>query len=136
MQGYVGDIERLTLENEDFRRVIYTAGEQQLVLMAIPEGEEIGEEVHDKEDQFLRFEAGEGEVQIDGHKHKVTDGSAVIVPHGAKHNVINTGKEPLKLYTLYSPPHHKDGTVHKTKEEAEADEDEHFDGETTEDVKA
>ena len=136
MQGFVGDIEHLTLDNDDFRRVIYTAGEQQLVLMAIPAGEEIGEEVHEVEDQFLRFEAGEGEVQIDGHKHKVSDGSAVIVPHGAKHNVINTGDEPLKLYTLYSPPHHKDGTVHKTKAEADADEEEHFDGETTEDVKA
>lgn len=136
MKGYVGDIEQLTLENDDFRRVIYTAGEQQLVLMSIPEGEEIGEEVHDKEDQFLRFESGEGEVMIDGHRSKVSDGSAVIVPHGARHNVINTGKGPLKLYTLYSPPHHKDGTVHKTKAEADADEEEHFDGETTEDVKA
>lgn len=135
MQGYVGDIEKLTLENDDFRRVIYTAGNQQLVLMSIPAGEEIGSEVHEIEDQFLRFEAGKGEIEIDGHKHEVEDGFAIIVPHGARHNVVNTGDEPLKLYTLYSPPHHRDGVVHKTKAEADADEEEHFDGETTEDVK-
>lgn len=131
MKGYVDDIERLTQENTDFRRVLYTARSTQLVLMAIPAGGEIGEEVHDKEDQFFRVESGEGEVLIDGVAHKVGDGTAVIVPKGARHNIRNTGAEPLKLYTLYSPPHHKDGTVHRTKEEADADE-EHFDGRTTE----
>lgn len=132
MKGYVDDIERLTQENGDFRRVLYTARSTQLVLMAIPVGQEIGEEVHDKEDQFFRVESGQGEVLIDGVTHKVADGSAVIVPCGARHNVKNTGAEPLKLYTLYSPPHHRDGVVHRTKAEAEADEDEHFDGEATE----
>jgi mannose-6-phosphate isomerase-like protein (cupin superfamily) len=131
MKGYVDDIERLTKENTDFRRVLYTAHSTQLVLMAIPPGGEIGEEVHDKEDQFFRVDSGQGEVLIDGVVHQITDGSAVIVPKGARHNVRNPGAAPLKLYTLYSPPHHRDGTVHRTKADADADE-EHFDGKTTE----
>lgn len=132
MHGYAIDLERQTLDNTDFRRVLYTAKSTQLVLMAIPPGEEIGLEVHDKEVQFFRFESGRGEVLINGEQHLVEDGSGVIVPAGAEHNVINRGDEPLKLYTLYSPPHHRDGVVHRTKADAEADEEEHFDGKTTE----
>ena len=133
MKGFVGDIEKLTEENDDFRRVVYTGHNLQLVLMAIQPGEEIGEEVHDDVDQFFRFEEGEGTVEIDGVAHEVEDDDAVIVPAGARHNVINTGSEPLRFYTLYGPPEHKDGVVQSTKAEAEArHEDEQFDGKTTE----
>lgn len=131
MKGFVGDIEAQTLENGDFRRVLYTSKEMQLVLMAIQPGEEIGEEVHDDVSQFFRFEAGEGEVWIDGVCHRVEGDDAVIVPAGARHNVKATGSEPLRLYTIYSPPEHIDGTVHKTCAEARAAH-EHFDGRTTE----
>jgi len=131
MKGFVGDIEKLTEDNQDFRRVLYTGSEMQLVLMAIPPGEEIGEEVHDDRDQFFRVEAGKGEILIDGNTSAVKADMAMIVPAGARHNVRNTGDKPLKLYTLYAPPEHKDGTVHATREQAEAD-DEHFDGKTTE----
>jgi mannose-6-phosphate isomerase-like protein (cupin superfamily) len=131
MKGFVDDIEDLTEKNEDFRRVLYTGAQMQLVLMALRPGEEIGEEVHDDRDQFFRVEAGTGEVWIDGKKSAVKADMAIIVPAGARHNVRNTGKEPLKLYTLYAPPEHVDGTVHKTKAEAEASH-EHFDGKTTE----
>lgn len=131
MKGFVDDIEKLTTENKDFRRVLYTGQNLQLVLMAIPPGDEIGEEVHDDRDQFFRVEKGKGEVLIDGKRSKIEDDDAIIVPAGARHNVVNTGDEPLKVYTLYGPPEHRDGTVHKTKAEADAAE-EHFDGKTTE----
>ena len=131
MKGYVDNIEKDTLENEDFRRVLYTAKNSQLVLMSLKAGEEIGEETHTL-DQFLRVEAGEGEAILDGARSQVKDGTAIVVPAGARHNVINTGSGSLKLYTIYSPPEHKDGTVHKTKAEAVADEADHFDGKTSE----
>lgn len=131
-KGYFGDIETLTMENEDFRRVLYTGQHIQLVLMTLQPGEEIGAEVHEGHDQFFRFEAGQGKVIIDESEYEVGDGDSVIVPSGAHHNVLNVSdSEPLKLYTLYAPPEHEDGTVHSTKAEAEAD-DEHFDGKTTE----
>jgi mannose-6-phosphate isomerase-like protein (cupin superfamily) len=131
MKGFIDDIEDLTEENTDFRRVLYTGKHLQLVLMCLKPGEEIGEEVHDDRDQFFRVEEGEGEVVIDGRRSEIGDDDAIIVPAGARHNIVNTGDEPLKLYTLYAPPEHKDGLVHATKEEAEAGE-EHFDGVTTE----
>jgi len=132
MKGYVTDIEKETEENADFRRVLYTGKHSQLVLMSLRPGEEIGEETHDDVDQFFRFEKGEGEVSIDGAKHRVTDGDAVIVPAGARHNVKNVSKrQNLRLYTIYSPPEHQDGVVRHTKKEAMASE-EHFDGRTTE----
>lgn len=131
-KGFVIDIETETVKNTEFRRVLYTSNFSQLVLMRLKPGEEIGAEVHDDVDQFFRFEEGEGVVVIDGVEHAVKDGSAVIVPNGANHNVINTSKTAdLKLYTIYSPPEHRDKVVHKTREEAMAD-DEHFDGKTTE----
>ncbi len=123
MKGYNGQIEKLTLENSNFRQVLFTGKKTQLVLMSLKPGEEIGEEVHDKVDQFFRFEAGEGKVIIDEQEYEVKDGDAVIVPAGSKHNIVNvSSSEDLKLYTLYSPPNHPDGTVHKTKTEAEAHE--------------
>lgn len=131
-KGFSTNIEDDTVENSDFRRVLYTGQFSQLVLMCLKPGEEIGEEVHDDIDQFFRFEEGEGVVVINGVKHAVGDGSAVIVPGGASHNVLNTSKTAdLKLYTIYSPPEHRDGVLHKTREEAMAQE-EHFDGKTTE----
>lgn len=133
MKGYVDDVQRATLDNDDFRQVLYTGKNLQLVVMTLQPGEEIGEEVHEDRDQFFRFEEGEGEVLIDGKTHKVEDDFGVIVPAGARHNVRNTGDDPLKLYTLYGPPEHKDGVVHKNKAQAEADHDnDHFDGKTTE----
>ena len=131
MKGFIDDIESLTLGNADFRRVIYTGREMQLVLMTIPPGGEIGEEVHEDRDQFFRVEGGQGEVVIDGKSTKFESDWAIIVPSGARHNVKNTGKEPLKLYTIYAPPEHRDGTVQRTKADAERS-DEHFDGRTTE----
>jgi mannose-6-phosphate isomerase-like protein (cupin superfamily) len=131
MKGFVDNIEKLTKENTDFRRVLYTGKNIQLVLMTLKAGEEIGAEVHEDRDQFFRVEAGKGEVLIDGVRTPIEDDDAIIVPAGARHNVKNTGKEPLQLYTLYGPPEHKDGTVHVTKAEADAKE-EHFDGKTTE----
>ncbi len=131
MKGYISNIEEQTLENENFRKVLYTAKNSQLVLMSLKPGEEIGEEVHVL-DQFFRVEAGKGNVVLDGIEHEISDGSAIVVPEGTRHNVINTSDtEPLKLYTLYSPPEHKDGTIHHTKGDAE-DHEEHFDGKTTE----
>ncbi len=131
-KGYKGNIEQLTLQNENFRQVLYTARNFQLVLMSLKPGEEIGMEVHNGNDQFFRFEKGEGKVVIDETEHLVKDGDAVIVPQGSQHNVINMSQtEALKLYTIYSPPHHKDGVLRKTKEEAEKDAPE-FDGTTTE----
>ncbi len=133
MKGYVDNIERATVENEDFRRVLYTGRNLQLVLMTLPPGCDIGEEVHEDRDQFFRIEQGEGEIRIDGAANRVEDDFAVIVPAGARHNVVNTGDAPLRLYTLYAPPEHRDGIVHKTKEQAERDHDnDHWDGETTE----
>jgi mannose-6-phosphate isomerase-like protein (cupin superfamily) len=129
MKGFVEDIEELTEENPDFRRVLYTGKHLQLVLMALRPGEEIGEEVHETHDQFFRVEKGKGEVWIDGERTKIKADDAVVVPAGARHNVINTGHKPLKLYTLYGPPEHRDGVVHPTKAGAV---EEHFDGATTE----
>ena len=131
MKGFVDNIETLTEENNHFRRVLYTGSQLQLVLMALKPGEEIGAETHPDRDQFFRVEAGSGEISIDGVATKVSADMAMIVPAGALHNVKNTGREPLKLYTLYAPPEHIEGTVHKTKAEADAS-DEHFDGRTTE----
>lgn len=131
MKGFVEDIEHLTEANTDFRRVLYTGKHLQLVLMALRPGQDIGEEVHADHDQFFRVEDGEGEVWIDGVRSRIKSDDAVIVPAGARHNVINTGDEPLKLYTIYGPPDHRDGVVHATKAAAEAVE-EHFDGVTTE----
>jgi mannose-6-phosphate isomerase-like protein (cupin superfamily) len=131
MKGFVDNIETLTVENSDFRRVLYTGRNLQLVLMAIQPGEEIGEEVHDDRDQFFRVEKGAGEVWIDGNRSKVEGDDAIIVPAGARHNIVNTGDEPLRLYTLYAPPEHRDRTRHITKADADAEE-EHFDGKTTE----
>ena len=133
MKGYVDDIEQATLANADFRRVLYTGKNLQLVLMTLPPGCDIGEEVHEDRDQFFRIEEGSGIVRIDGVDNRVEDDFAVIVPAGARHNVINTGSEPLKLYTIYGPPEHRDGVVHATREQAEADHDnDHWDGETSE----
>ena len=133
MKGFHGDIEQLTTGNADFRRVLYTGGHLQLVLMSLPPGCDIGAEVHEDRDQFFRFEEGSGEVDIDDNTYKVEDGSGIVVPAGARHNVRNTGDEPLKLYTIYGPPEHKDGIVQSTKEEAEArHHDEEWDGETSE----
>jgi mannose-6-phosphate isomerase-like protein (cupin superfamily) len=131
MKGFIDDIEALTLGNADFRRVLYTGHNLQLVLMTLQPGEEIGEEVHDDRDQFFRVEGGTGEVTIDGRNTKIEDATAIVVPAGARHNVKNTGTEPLKLYTIYAPPEHAEGTVHRTKADAERSE-EHFDGRTTE----
>lgn len=131
MKGFVDDIAVLTERNADFRHVLYTARNLQLVLMTLRPGEEIGEEVHEDRDQFFRVETGEGEVWIDGARSRIKAETAMIVPAGARHNVKNTGSAPLKLYTIYAPPEHADGTVRTTKAEAEAAE-EHFDGRTTE----
>jgi mannose-6-phosphate isomerase-like protein (cupin superfamily) len=132
MKGYKGAIEKMTLENDNFRKVLYTGKHSQLVLMSLKPNEEIGMEVHNENDQFFRFEKGTGKVLIDGNEYAVADGDAIIVPSGAQHNIINTSSsEPLKLYTIYSPAHHKDKVVHSTKEDAEKD-DEEFDGVTTE----
>jgi mannose-6-phosphate isomerase-like protein (cupin superfamily) len=131
MKGYLDNIEDRTEENRDFRRVLYTGKNLQLVLMALQPGEDIGEEVHDDHDQFFRIETGTGEVLIDGTTRPIKGDDGIIVPAGARHNVTNTGADVLTLYTIYGPPEHRDGVVHKTKAEAEAD-DEHFDGTTTE----
>jgi mannose-6-phosphate isomerase-like protein (cupin superfamily) len=131
LKGYSANIENLTLKNTDFRHVLYTGRHSQLVLMCLRPGEEIGMEVHPEIDQFFRFESGEGEVYIDGVKHKVKDGDCAIVPSGAQHNVVNTGKKELKLYTIYSPPEHIDKTVRHTKKDAEAMPEE-YDGKPTE----
>jgi mannose-6-phosphate isomerase-like protein (cupin superfamily) len=133
MKGYVENIEEATVANEDFRRVLYTGKNLQLVLMTLQPGEEIGEEVHEDIDQFFRVEEGSGTIYIDGNASQIEDDFAAIVPAGARHNVVNSGTEPLKLYTLYGPPEHKHGTVHKNKEQAEQDhENDHFDGRTSE----
>ena len=130
-KGFVDDIEELTEENSDFRRVLYTGKNLQLVLMAIQPGEEIGEETHADRDQFFRIEKGKGEVWVDGQRSKIKSDVGIIIPAGTRHNIVNTGEKPLRLYTLYAPPEHRDGIVRATKAEADAEE-EHFDGKTTE----
>jgi mannose-6-phosphate isomerase-like protein (cupin superfamily) len=131
MKGYVTNIEDDTLKNKDFRRVLYTAKNTQLVLMSLRAKEDIGEEIHTL-DQFIRVEAGQGTAILDGVKHRISDGSAVVIPAGTRHNIVNdSDTEELKLYTLYSPPEHRDGTIHKTKSDALSHE-EHFDGKTSE----
>ena len=130
MKGYVANIEKLSLENKNFRQVLYTDKSSLLVWRPFLVGAEIGEEVHDV-DQFLRVEQGAGAAILSDIPHDIADGSVIIVPAGTSHNVINTSSNPMKLYTLYMPPHHRDGVIHKTRAEAEAD-TEHFDGKTTE----
>jgi len=132
MKGYTENIGEAVKENDNFRQVVYTAKYCQLVLMSLKPGEDIGEEVHDNVDQFFRFEEGKGKAILDGVEHKIGAEFAVLVPAGTRHNIINTSNtNSLKLYTLYSPPNHRDGVIHTTKEEAEKNE-EHFDGKTTE----
>jgi len=132
MKGYHTNVENETLKNTDYRRVLYTGKHSQLVLMNLKPGEEIGEEVHNHLDQFFRFEEGEGKVVIDENQYLVEDGDAVIVPAGAKHNVVNISKsKDLKLYTIYSPPEHQDGTIRHTKADS-LEKPEEFDGKTTE----
>ena len=131
MKGFVGDIEEITLHNSDFRRVLYTGKKLQLVLMSLAPGEDIGEEVHRNVDQFFRIEKGQAELTIDGLARPVQGNFAFVVPAGARHNVRNTGAEPLKLYTVYGPPQHADGTVHATRADA-LELEEHFVGLTTE----
>lgn len=131
MKGFVTNIEQATLENENFRQVLYTAKNSQLVVMSLKPGEDIGEEVHQL-DQFIRCEAGEGKAILDGVEHILSDGFAIVVPAGALHNILNTSSDKaMKLYTVYSPPNHRDGVVHVTKADAGGDEEE-FDGKTTE----
>ncbi len=131
-KGFKGNIEDLTEENSSFRRVLYTGQNIQLVLMSLLPGEDIGMETHATTDQFFRFEEGEGKVIINETEYQVADDDAIVVPAGSQHNVINTSAtEPLRFYTVYAPPHHKDGTIHVTKADAQAS-DEHFDGATTE----
>lgn len=128
MKGYIANIEELSLQNDNFRKVLYTDARMQLVVMSLLPNEDIGEEVHSL-DQFIRVEQGVGKSVLDGEEQNLADGSVVIIPAGTRHNIINTSStDPLKLYTLYAPPHHKDGVIHKTKAEAEADEDDHFEG--------
>ena len=132
MKGFNGNIEELTLQNDNFRKVLYTHTHSQLVLMSLQPNEDIGLEVHEDNDQFFRFESGQGRVVIDGNEYEVADGSAIVVPSGAEHNVINTSaSESLKMYTIYSPAHHKDGVVRATKAEAEADSPE-YEGQNSE----
>lgn len=130
MKGFVKDIESIAVKNEEFRRVLYTAKNCQLVVMSLKPREEIGAEVHTL-DQFFRVEEGTGEAILDGARTAIQAGFVVLVPAGSNHNIINTGSVPLKLYTIYAPPNHRDGVVHHTREDAEAD-NEHFDGNTTE----
>ena len=130
MKGYVQDIEGVAVGNELFRQVLYTAKNCQLVVMALKPKEEIGAEVHHL-DQFFRVEEGTGEAVLDGVRSAIKPGFAVLVPAGTNHNIVNTGTVPMKLYTIYSPPNHRDGVVHRTRADAEAD-TEHFDGKTTE----
>lgn len=127
--GFIDNIEKITEDNDNFRKVIYTANNCQLVAMSLDANEDIGAETHTL-DQFFRIEEGTGISVIDGKEYEIYPGAGIIIPAGVKHNIINTGDTKLKLYSIYSPPNHKDGTIHKTKEIAKAD-DEHFDGETT-----
>ncbi|MFZ2555448.1 MAG: cupin domain-containing protein [Minisyncoccia bacterium] len=132
MKGYVANIEELSLKNDYFREVLYTDEHVQLVVMSLKPNEDIGEEVHSL-DQFIRVEKGEGKSVLDGEEHTISAGSAIIIPAGTRHNIINTsGTDAMKLYTLYAPPNHKDSTIHKTKADAQKDEGEHFDGKISE----
>jgi mannose-6-phosphate isomerase-like protein (cupin superfamily) len=131
MKGFKSNLEEDTLENKNFRKVLYTSQHLQLVLMNIKAGGDIGEEIHLKNDQFFRFESGEGKCIIDGNEYIVNGGDGIIVPAGAKHNIINTGKHELQMYTIYGPPNHQNGTIRGTREDAEKN-DEHFDGITSE----
>ena len=132
MRGYIVDIETAALENTEFRRVLYTAEHSQLVLMSLQPGEDIGAEVHQL-DQFIRCESGTGKAELNGEEHEVTAGTAVVVPAGSFHNITNTSADSaMKLYTVYSPPAHKEGTVHHTKADAEHDEEDNFDPATVE----
>jgi mannose-6-phosphate isomerase-like protein (cupin superfamily) len=124
MHGFVTNIEKASVENQNFRKVLYTAPHCQLVVMSLKPGEDIGKEVH-KVDQFIRIEAGDGEVILGGDKSAIHAESAFVIPSGTEHNVLNTGSKEMKLYTLYSPPQHRDGTVHVTKADAERDEHDH-----------
>lgn len=127
MTGYVSNIEEKTLQNEYFREVLYTAQHSQIVVMSLNPNEEIGMEVHEIVDQFIKIEKGEGKAILNGEEHDISDGYAVLIPAGVQHNIINTSsEEKLKLYTVYSPAHHKDKTIHKTKLEAEADTQDHI----------
>lgn len=129
MNGFVEDIEKLAVANGDFRHVLYTAKNSQLVLMSLKPQEDIGAEIH-KVDQFFRVEQGTGEVVLNGARTPIQAGFAILVPAGVNHNIINTGQLPMKLYTLYAPPNHRDGVVHKTRSDADGD-TEHFNGQTT-----
>ena len=131
MMGFVDNIEEIAVKNDDFRQVLYTTRNSQLVVMSLKPKEEIGMEMHETIDQFFRVEKGTGEALLDGIQTPFSPGFAVLVPAGTYHNITNTGSVPLKLYTLYAPPNHRDGVVHHTRKEAEAD-NEHFDGKTTE----
>lgn len=126
MSGYITNIEEKTLANESFREVLFTAPHLQLVVMSLLVGEEIGEEVHSDVDQFIRIESGNGKAILDGEETALADGSVVVIPAGVKHNIVNAGDVSLKLYTIYTPPEHRDGTVHKTKADALADEHDHY----------
>lgn len=131
MKGYVANIEKDSKNNNNFRKVLYTAKNSQLVLMSLNAGEDIGFEAHNNLDQFFKVEEGEGKAVLDGTEYEIKDGFGIVIPAGTEHNIINTGSNPMKLYTIYSPPNHTDGVVRITKAEAESD-DEHFDGKTTE----
>jgi mannose-6-phosphate isomerase-like protein (cupin superfamily) len=131
MKGFKGNIEKETTDNDNFREVLYTGEHLQLVLMSLKPGEEIGEEVHQDNDQFFRFESGTGKCTIDGNNYHVTEGDAIVVPAGAKHNVINTGTGAFKMYTIYGPPNHQDGIIRATKAAADI-KDEKFEGVTSE----
>jgi len=132
MKGHITNIEKDTLENENFRKVIFTAKNMQLVLMSLEPNEEIGEEMHDDVDQFIRIEKGNGKAILNGEEYEIMDGSSVVIPAGVKHNIINSSaEEKLKLYTIYSPPEHRDGVIHQTKEDAMSDEEDVFEGETS-----
>jgi len=131
MKGYKGNIETATIDNDNFRKVLYTGEHLQLVLMSLKAGEEIGEEIHLNNDQFFRFESGSGKCTIDENNYHLMEGDAIVVPAGARHNVINTGAEPFKMYTIYGPPNHQDGIIRATKKEADI-KDEKFDGRESE----
>ncbi|HVZ67057.1 MAG TPA: cupin domain-containing protein [Patescibacteria group bacterium] len=127
MEGFIGNIEKETLDNSDFRRVLFTGQHAQVVLMSLKPKEDIGMEVHEIVDQFIRIEKGNGKVIMNGEEHVISDGSAFVVPAGTEHNVINESEDSeMNLYTVYSPPHHRDGTIHKTKEDAEKDSGDHL----------
>ena len=131
MKGFKANIEKETLDNDNFRKVLYTGKHLQLVLMSLKPGEEIGEEIHQNNDQFFRFESGTGKCTIDENNYQVTEGDVIVVPAGTKHNVINTSDEPFKMYTIYSPPNHQDGIIRVTKKAADV-KDEKYNGVTSE----